>query len=200
MRELLQNAGIFAWPLGLCSLLATIIILERLFALRRSRIIPRGYEEAMSRGAIPPSAGDDSVAGTILEAYERSDLDAEQLKALTRLQVTRMERGLFILEIVVSAAPLLGLLGTVTGLVRVFSQISPETGLPDPAAFVEGVSMALTTTILGLAIAIPALAFNSYLNRKVETYEAQLEVGVERLVAEKKKRAAGAGIGGTGAS
>lgn len=200
MRELLQNAGIFAWPLGLCSLLATIIILERLFALRRSRIIPRGYEEAMSRGAIPPSAGDDSVAGTILEAYERSDLDAEQLKALTRLQVTRMERGLFILEIVVSAAPLLGLLGTVTGLVRVFSQISPETGLPDPAAFVEGVSMALTTTILGLAIAIPALAFNSYLNRKVETYEAQLEVGVERLVAEKKKRATGAGVGGTGAS
>jgi biopolymer transport protein ExbB/TolQ len=47
--------------------------------------------------------------------------------------------------------------------------------------------MALTTTILGLSIAIPALAFNSYLNRRVETYEAQLEVGVERLVAEKKK-------------
>lgn len=191
MRELLQNAGIFAWPLGLCSLLATVIILERLFALRRSRVIPRGYGAAIRRGEIPVSDGGKSVAGSILEAFERRGLDVEQLKALTRLEVTRMERGLFILEIVVSAAPLLGLLGTVTGLVRVFSQISPETGLPDPAAFVEGVSMALTTTILGLSIAIPALAFNSYLNRKVDTYEAQLEVGVERLVAEKKKREPG---------
>lgn len=187
MEELIRNAGIFAWPLGLCSLLATVIILERLFALRRSCIIPRQYEIAFSQGAIPESGDSSSVAGRILQFFHSGRLDAEQLKAFTRLQVTRMERGLFILEIVVSAAPLLGLLGTVTGLVKVFSQISPETGMPDPAAFVEGVSMALTTTILGLSIAIPALAFNSYLNRKVDTYEAQLEVGVERLVATMKE-------------
>jgi biopolymer transport protein ExbB len=186
MEELVRNAGIFAWPLGLCSLLATVIILERIFALRRSRIIPREYEVAFSQGDIPSTGDGASVAGRILEFFHAGQLDSEQLKAFTRLQVTRMERGLFILEIVVSAAPLLGLLGTVTGLVKVFSQISPETGLPDPAAFVEGVSMALTTTILGLTIAIPALAFNSYLNRRVDTYEAQLEVGVERLVAALK--------------
>lgn len=186
MEELVRNAGIFAWPLGLCSLLATVIILERIFALRRSRIIPREYEVAFSQGDIPKSGDDASVAGRILEFFHSGQLDSEQLKAFTRLQVTRMERGLFILEIVVSAAPLLGLLGTVTGLVTVFSQISPETGLPDPAAFVEGVSMALTTTILGLSIAIPSLAFNSYLSRRVDTYEAQLEVGVERLVAALK--------------
>lgn len=187
MQELVDNAGIFAWPLGLCSLLATVIILERLFALRRSRIIPRSYEVAFSQGTIPEQGDDASVAGRILDFFHSGRLDSEQLKAFTRLQVTRMERGLFILEIVVSAAPLLGLLGTVTGLVTVFSQISPETGLPDPASFVEGVSLALTTTILGLSIAIPALAFNSFLNRRVDTYEAQLEVGVERLIAEMKK-------------
>lgn len=187
MRELIENAGIFAWPLGLCSLLATIIILERLFALRRSRIIPHDYEIAFSQGNIPSEGDRFSVAGRILQFFHSRRLDAEQLKAYTRLQVTSMERGLFILEIVVSAAPLLGLLGTVTGLVRVFSQISPETGLPDPAAFVEGVSMALTTTIMGLSIAIPALAFNSYLNRRVDTYEAHLEVGVERLIASMKE-------------
>ncbi|MGA1204520.1 MAG: MotA/TolQ/ExbB proton channel family protein [Opitutales bacterium] len=186
MRELIQNAGIFAWPLGLCSLLATIIIIERLFALRRSRIIPGFYEVAFSTGSIPQHGNSGSVAGRILDYFHRKELDAEQLKAYTRLQVTRMERGLFILEIVVSAAPLIGLLGTVTGLVTVFGQISPETGLPDPAAFVEGVSMALTTTIMGLAIAIPSLAFNSYLNRRVDTFEAQLEVGVERLIAKMK--------------
>jgi biopolymer transport protein ExbB len=189
MRELIDNAGIFAWPLGLCSLLAAVIILERLFALRRNRIIPRIYEVAFSQGSIPAEGDESSVAGRILKFFHSGQLDSEQLKAFTRLQVTRMERGLFILEIVVSAAPLIGLLGTVTGLVTVFSQISPETGLPDPASFVEGVSLALTTTILGLSIAIPALAFNSFLNRRVDTYEAQLEVGVERLIAEMKKTA-----------
>lgn len=191
MRELIANAGIFAWPLGLCSLLAAVIVIERLFALRRSRIIPSFYEDAFTQGEIPPSGDPVSVAGRIVEYYHQRRLDAEQLKAYTRLQVTRMERGLFILEIVVSAAPLIGLLGTVTGLVTVFSQISPETGLPDPAAFVEGVSLALTTTILGLSIAIPSLAFNSYLNRRVDTYEAQLEVGVERLIGAMKKAGTG---------
>ena len=186
MREIILNAGIFIWPLGLCSILAAIIIIERLFALRRSRIIPSYYERAFTTGAIPDEGDSGSVAGRILEYYHDRQLDAEQLKAYTRLQVTRMERGLFILEIVVSAAPLLGLLGTVTGLVTVFSQISPDTGLPDPAAFVEGVSLALTTTILGLSIAIPALAFNSYLSRRVDTFEAHLEVGVERLIAAMK--------------
>lgn len=187
MQELIENAGIFAWPLGLCSVLAMVIVIERLFALRESCIIPREYAYAFSEGSIPKQGDSRSVAGRILGFFHSGELDAEQLKAFTRLQVTRMERGLFILEIVVSAAPLLGLLGTVTGLVTVFSQISPETGLPDPASFVEGVSMALTTTILGLSIAIPALAFNSFLNRRVDTYEAQLEVGVERLISEMKK-------------
>lgn len=182
MAEWLASAGIFLWPLGLCSFLATFIILERTVALRSSRIIPTDYSRQMKRGEIPASGDSESVAGRILDAYHSGRFDAEQLKALVRLQVNQMERGLFVLEIVVSAAPLLGLLGTVTGLVKVFSQIQPETGLPDPTLFVEGVSMALTTTILGLGIAIPALAFNSWLNRRIDNYEAILEVGVERLI------------------
>ena len=191
MQELIDNAGIFAWPLGLCSLLASVIIIERLLALRRSCILPPSYERAFTQGDIPATGDSGSVTGRILQHFHAGNLDSEQLKAFTRLQITKMERGLFVLEIVVSAAPLLGLLGTVTGLVKVFSQISPETGLPDPASFVEGVSMALTTTILGLAIAIPALAFNSYLGRRVETFEAQMEVVVERLI--RHLRAPGSG-------
>lgn len=186
MLDLIAKAGIFAWPLGLCSVLATVIIIERLLALRRSCIIPREYQLAFTQGEIPASGDNHSVAGRILQFFHTGKLDAEQLKAFTRLQVTRMERGLFILEIIVSAAPLIGLLGTVTGLVAVFGHIHPDTGLPDPTRFVEGVSLALTTTVIGLAIAIPALAFNSFLNRKVDTYEAQLELGVERLIASMK--------------
>ena len=65
-----------------------------------------------------------------------------------------MERGLFLLEVVISGAPLVGLLGTVTGLVKVFSQIPAGGGVGDTAVFSEGIAMALLTTILGLAIAI----------------------------------------------
>lgn len=122
-----------------------------------------------------------------MQFYLRNKPEAEQMKAFARLEVTRMERGLFILEIVVSAAPLLGLLGTVTGLIKVFANISIETGLPDPGAFIEGIALALTTTMLGLAIAIPALVANHFLVRRIDILAARLSVGVERLLDLGKK-------------
>lgn len=186
MYELFENAGIFAWPLSLCSVLAVFIIIERLIGLRRGRVIPNRYRDAFLAGTIPETGDIRSVAGRIIHFYHDATADAEQLKAFSRLQLSRMERGLFILEVVVSAAPLLGLLGTVTGLVRVFSHITPETGVPDTGAFIEGVALALSTTVIGLAIAIPTLAFHSYLGRRIESYAAQLEVGVERLTAAKQ--------------
>ena len=141
-----------------------------------------------SPGTFPKQVDIGSVAGRIVAFFHDPKSDADQLKAFSRFQITRMERGLFILEIVVSAAPLIGLLGTVTGLVGVFDRISPETGMPEMGAFREGVALALTTTMLGLAIAIPSLAFNSYLGRRIESFEAQLEVGLERLITAKKTR------------
>ena len=75
MRELIENAGIFAWPLAICSLLATIIIIERLFALRKSRIIPGFYEIAFSTGSIPEHGDEGSVAGRILDYYHQGKLD-----------------------------------------------------------------------------------------------------------------------------
>ncbi|MFP4540195.1 MAG: MotA/TolQ/ExbB proton channel family protein, partial [Opitutales bacterium] len=171
----------------LCSVLASFIVVERLIALRTGRVLPRGMRDALVAGQIPENGEMGSVAGRIVAFFHDPTSDAEQLKAYARLQLSGMERGLFILDIVVAAAPLLGLLGTVTGLVEVFAQISPETGMPEMGAFREGVALALTTTMLGLAIAIPALAFNSYLGRRIEAYAAQLEVSVERLVNAKKK-------------
>jgi biopolymer transport protein ExbB len=190
MHQFFQDAGLFAYPLLLCSVLSTFIVVERLIALRRSKVIPSGLSDRLVAGEIPSEVDVGSVAGRIVAFYHDPKSDAEQLKAFSRLQLSRMERGLFILEVVVSAAPLIGLLGTVTGLVGVFDRISPETGMPEMGAFREGVALALTTTMLGLAIAIPSLAFNSYLGRRIETFEAQLEVGLERLIALKKNRRA----------
>jgi biopolymer transport protein ExbB len=94
-----------------------------------------------------------------------------------------MERGIPYLEVIYAAAPLIGLTGTVTGLLQVFSQISPETGLPDPAAFTKGVALALSATVIGLSIAIPSLVGAGFLQRKVENYAARIDLLLERILA-----------------
>lgn len=183
MESILQGAGWFLIPLGLCSLFMVFILVERLVALRSSKILPKSIVDQFVTGEVLEHEGDhDSVAGRILFFYQLNRPDPEALKAFAALETTRLERGMFILDIVVGAAPLIGLLGTVTGLIQVFGGIDPSTGMPDPTQFMQGIAMALTTTMLGLSIAIPALVGNSYLNRRVDMMTAQIYVGVERMV------------------
>src|SRR5690554_4464944 len=169
MREIITGAGIFIYPLLLCSLVGVFIILERAFALRRQRILPKGLLQRIDEGQKLPDS-EKSVLGRLARFAEKNPEDEAGMNAVARLEVNRLERGFVFLEIIISAAPLLGLLGTVTGLIRVFSNIDPGTGLPEPTAFVQGVALALTTTVLGLSIAIPCLVANSYFQRKVETF------------------------------
>jgi len=181
--DLLANTGIFLYPLAACSFIAVFIAAERLIALRHSQIIPRAAVDAFVSGEIEAIQPDQkSVVGRIVGFYRERQPDPEALKAFARLEVSLMERGMFLLEVVIGAAPLLGLLGTVTGLTQVFGGFSVETGLPDPETFITGIALALNTTILGLAIAIPALAAHSYLIRRVEFLAARISVGVECLV------------------
>ena len=182
MEFILEGAGYFIWPLGLCSLLAVFIIFERLVALRSSAVIPAAVVEKFISGEIVEEGGDErSVAGRIVKFYLENARDPEAVKAFAGLEIARLERGMFILDIVIAAAPLLGLLGTVTGLIDVIVDIG-DTGTPSPEIFSEGIGLALTTTMVGLAIAIPAIAGNSYLNRRIDLFAARLNVGVERLI------------------
>lgn len=188
--DLLSNTGIFLYPLAACSFLAVFITVERLIALRNSQIIPRSAIDAFISGEIEQIQPDQrSVVGRIVGFYRERNPEPEAIKAFARLEVSRMERGLFLLEVVIGAAPLLGLLGTVTGLTQVFGGFSVETGLPEPEAFIKGIALALNTTILGLAIAIPALAAHSYLLRRVESLAARISVGVECLVERRTSNA-----------
>lgn len=188
--DLLNNAGIFLYPLAVCSFIAVFITIERLIALRNSRVIPKHMVDAFVAGDMEEvESSMQSVTGRIITFYRERQPDPEALNAFARLEVSRMERGLFLLEVVIGAAPLLGLLGTVTGLTQVFGGFSADTGLPDPAVFIKGIALALNTTILGLAIAIPALAAHAYLLRRVESLAARISVGVECLT-ELKKAAA----------
>jgi biopolymer transport protein ExbB len=172
------------------------VILLRLFALRKGEIAPRLIEKTIA--AYQPGErldqlrrlviGDDSALARIVEVairpYHASRSETvEAVQARARREMLGLESGLFILEIIVGIAPLLGLLGAVSGLVHVFGNIgSGVMSTSDLKGIASGIGEALSTTIVGLAIAILSLiAFLSF-TRRVETAAVQMESMVTDLV------------------
>ena len=191
--EILKGADILIYPLGLCSVVMVFIICERSYALRKGAVMPDDVVEAIISNR--PVKGDrHTVLTRIIEFSDLHPEDPGAVKAFARLQVNRMERGLPYLDVIYAAAPLMGLTGTVWSLLRVFSAISTESGLPDPVKFTSGVALALSATLIGLCIAIPSLVGGGMLSRKVENYAAQLDVLLERILARSGAKNNGGGI------
>jgi len=188
------KGGIFMVLLLVCSFVALTVMLLRLFALRRRAVIPALIEKEINKirpGDEPEHLrhliqDDNSPLSRIVEvairpynANKQETLEVVQSRA--RQEIVRMESGLFILEIVVGIAPLLGLLGAVAGLVRVFGNIgSGVMSTSDLKGIASGIGEALSTTIVGLSIAIPALVAYTYFSRRVE----RLAVEMESLLAD----------------
>ncbi len=180
--ELVANVGFFIYPLTVCSLVAVFITVERLISLRASKVIDRGMLDACIQKKPDRIKGDmRSAMGRIVSFYREQNPSPEALVGFARLEVSQLERGLFLLEVVIGTAPLLGLLGTVTGLTQVFGNFFADNGLANPDAFISGIAMALNTTIIGLAIAIPSLASHAYLLRRVDLFATRIGMGVECL-------------------
>jgi biopolymer transport protein ExbB len=180
-----EAAGGFIYPLGICSFIAVFLVVERFLALRPGRTLPAALAAHL---ADPdknprPRALAASTGGRILAYHLRTQPEPEQLKAYAQFELSRLERGLFLLDTVVGAAPLIGLLGTVFGLFMLF----PEAGLPKAEDLTHGVGLALTTTIIGLFIAIPSLLFSNALARRVESISARINLLVERILALRDK-------------
>jgi len=186
MIPVIQGAGLLKYPLGVCSLASVFIIFERAYGLRRSAVMPSDLVDAVIQGR-PLMGGKHTVLARIVEFAELHANDEGGIKAFARLEVNKMSRGVPYLDVIYAVAPLLGLMGTVSGLLEVFSQITPESGgMPDPAVFTKGVALALSATLLGLGIAIPSLLGAGYLSRKIENYAAELEVLLERIIRRAK--------------
>ena len=184
--DVFKGAGLLIYPLGLCSAAAVYIICERAFALRRAAVMPQDLVDAVIHQR-PLMGGQHTVLSRIVEFAEEHKGDEDAVKAFARLELNRMERGIPYLDVIYAAAPLIGLTGTVTGLLQVFSQIAPDTGLPDPVAFTSGVALALSATVIGLCIAIPSLVGSGWLQRKIENYAAQLDVILGRIMQRNAK-------------
>jgi biopolymer transport protein ExbB len=178
VNTLLEGAGLFIWPLGVCSLLVVFLVIERAVALMPGKVAPKAVLELVREGRAKEltSVAADSSAGRLVLRWKEG-ATGEVLKAHARAEIVRLQRGFFLIDSVVAAAPLLGLLGTVTGLATLF----PDHGLPDSQTLTRGVGLALSTTMIGLCIAIPALIGANWLGRRVEVLSSRLDVLVEGL-------------------
>lgn len=183
MQTLIQGAGLFLWPLAFCSLLAVFLIIERSLALRVSRVAPESVLKSVLRGEAGrvDAAEAESAAGRIVLRWKEGAA-GDALKSWARSELVRLQRGLHLLDSIVAATPLLGLLGTVTGLATLF----PEQGLPDAQTLTRGVGLALSTTMIGLCIAIPALIASNWLSRRLEVLSSRLDVLVEALESQRR--------------
>ncbi len=187
MLELFNQGGILMYPLAACSIVALAIILERMVNLRRVKIIRpeiinvidniKGSEDlGLAYSICEKNPG--PFSQIVLTALEMKDLPKEEIKEAIadsgRQQTRQLERGLTILETIAAISPLLGILGTVLGMIQVFRDIT-QFGIGQATALASGIQVALITTAAGLIISIPAIvAYNYYANR-VDGYVLELE-------------------------
>lgn len=188
MIESLVAGGPVMIPIGLCSIIALATFLERMLALRRVRIIPSAFSAELLEMVRQQRWGDavatcrkyDVAASRVLEvAIEKRDQPRVQIKEhleeLGRREAAEMERFIWILGTVASIAPLLGLLGTVGGMILTFQVIEAQGTVSNVGDFAGGISQALITTFAGLSVGIPAVVANRYLLARVDGMLMDLE-------------------------
>jgi biopolymer transport protein ExbB len=195
MLDVIEKSGPVFYALAFCSLIATVVIIERLIALRRSRVLPRqildvvdligpGKDVALALEICRRNPG--VLSNVMRAALENADQSWEVMRDAVvdagNQETPTIERNLFWLQTVAQAGPLLGLLGTVFGMIRMFSSVSLA-GLGDPQILSRGISEAMLTTAEGLCIGIPALVAYNYLSSRAERLIVEVEGHANRLLA-----------------
>ena len=198
MISIIQAAGWPIWPLLFCSVLAVALTLERWIALRTGRMAPNGLAEdvlAFTRDGLPTfeqlqRLAQASVLGAVIAdalklAVKEASLSEEGLRAAVesraRVALSDGERNLTALGTIATAAPLLGLLGTVVGMIEIFSAQGAQ-GLGNPTQLAQGISIALYNTAFGLIVAIPALVAHRHFRARLERHALVFDESLERLM------------------
>ncbi len=198
MLSIIQAAGWPIWPLVLCSIAALTIIIERLISLRASQIAPANLLDevlGVTRSSLPGGdvvnkLAENSLLGGVFATGLRSviaepriteEAVRQSFESAGRIALHRLERYLNTLGTIAAAAPLLGLFGTVIGMIEIFGSQAP-TGGSNPQQLAHGISIALYNTAFGLMIAIPSLMFYRYFRGRVDEYLLTMELATERLV------------------
>jgi biopolymer transport protein ExbB len=186
--DFLLKGGVFMIPLALTSVIGLTAILYKFLSLSRRRVIPddlarkvAAFQEIAAADRIEPLLKEFEQGGSTLSRLaavavrhrgkpQRDIILA--VEASAREETSRLHAGIGVLDIVITVAPLLGLLGTASGLVVIFQGLSDAA---DHLAIARGIAMALNTTIFGLAIAVPCVVAHGYFTRRIEVLTARLE-------------------------
>ncbi|MDE0302628.1 MAG: MotA/TolQ/ExbB proton channel family protein [Gammaproteobacteria bacterium] len=194
MLDLVQAGGWVMVPILLCSILALAIILERSWALRQGQVMPDGLlaqvrawlqQDALDGDRLDALRNSSQLGRILAAGLSLHQQTLEERKTAVedagRRGAVELERFLAALGTIAMISPLLGLLGTVWGLIVVFDQIM-TTGLGQPSDLAGGIAQALITTAAGLAVAIPAVIFHRFFQRKVSVLVSQMESVAHQLM------------------
>ncbi len=194
MIELIRNGGWLMLPIMLCSIGAMGIVAERFWSLQRKKILPPTLlsqiwrlekdhnlnEQTLRRIKVSSPLGAILAAG-LLNRHHGREMMKVSIEEAGRQVVHELERFLNSLGTIASITPLLGLLGTVVGMIKVFAAIMLH-GVGDPGILAGGISEALLTTAAGLTVAIPSLIFHRYFERLVDEYVLKMEEEALKLI------------------
>jgi biopolymer transport protein ExbB len=191
--EIIKAAGWPIWPLLIASIIAVALIIERFITLRKNKIIPDGLlEKAVSAyrkqgitAELVAGLAKDSPLGQVLAAGLRNHKSSrfvmkDAVEEAGRAVTHELERFLTTLGTIASISPLMGLFGTVVGMIEIFGSQGPTGGSPTQLA--HGISVALYNTGFGLVIAIPAMIFFRHFRGKVESFVLEMEQQSSKLV------------------
>lgn len=180
--------------LGITSVVCVGVVLWRAWVLRWNKVVPPQVVEALTECRTPNDlkavshlCEDNPSALSRLIRLATSRLDwpkadnMDSLEIAARQEIVHLERGLVVLEVIVGIAPLLGLVGTIAGMMTVFGDLG-QTGLSDAAKLAEGIALILRATLAGLLIAIPSLIFWSYFSKKVEVLAVEMETLCDEFI------------------
>lgn len=204
IRLFFEEGGIFMILLGVTSIVGLAAIVFKFLSLRRSRVLPVGlvaevqdFENKVSSGDVRSLLGEFEegnsalarlCAETVRQRGRSQSEIAEAVQSMARAEMVRLHAGMTVIDVVTSVAPLLGLLGTASGLVVVFAGIESDS---DWMMITGGIGRALKTTIVGMAIAVPSIIADGFFRRKIDTFASELEVILTKLahVCEQAPRA-----------
>jgi biopolymer transport protein ExbB len=216
MLDYMQKGGPLMWLILLCSIVSVTVFCERLLYFHRATIhvgeFLRGLSNLVQRRnyveAIQESAGTPGpVARVVLSALRRHDAPRAELKDIVQeagqLEVPKLEQKLTILSTIAFVSPLVGLLGTVTGLIDAFVAISTQSGYTNSTDISRGIYESLLTTAAGLVVAIPSSVAYSYLSSRINSLMHDIERGgieIVNMISDTRHEEEGAEIIDFGAS
>lgn len=194
MSYILLSGGLIIWPIILLSIISLAIIIEKSWNLAKDVVLPRNLtnnvisqiKKNSLSNSMKEKMAEDSIQGTIFFSLIEEKIKSKtnlRLRAeeIGRFEINRLEKFMTLLGTIASVSPILGLLGTVMGMISIFSNLLNE-GANSIGPLAGGIAEALVTTAAGLIVAIPSLIFYRSFNRTIENYSLELEEESNKLI------------------